>query len=28
MAALTDHLRWFIVKKEVPSYRADFNLWY
>lgn len=28
MAALSDHLRWFLDKKGIPAYQADFNLWH
>jgi hypothetical protein len=28
LAALSDHLRWFLAKKDIPSYKADFNLWH
>jgi hypothetical protein len=27
IAALSDHLRWFLVKKDIPAYQADFALW-
>ncbi len=27
IAALSDHLRWFLVKKDIPAYKADFALW-
>ncbi len=28
MAALSDHLRTFLVKKDIPAYKADFALWH
>lgn len=28
MAALSDRVRWFLDKKGVPAYQADFNLWH
>ena len=28
IAALSDHLRWFLVKKDIQGYQADFNLWH
>jgi hypothetical protein len=28
MAALSDHLRWFLNKKDIPGWKADFNLWH
>ena len=28
MAAFSDHLRWFLDKKGIPAYQADFNLWH
>jgi hypothetical protein len=28
VAALSDHLRWFLVKKDIQGYKADFNLWH
>ncbi|HEY5037805.1 MAG TPA: hypothetical protein VIJ93_01890 [bacterium] len=28
LAALSDHLRWFLAKKDIPGYKADFNLWH
>jgi hypothetical protein len=28
MAALSDHLRWFMNKKDIQGYQADFKLWH
>ncbi len=28
MAALSDHLRWFLVKTGIPGYSATFDLWH
>lgn len=28
MVALSDNLRWFLVKKDIPAYQADFKLWH
>ncbi len=28
MAALSDHLRWFLAKKDIQGYKADFQLWH
>ena len=28
MAALSDHLRWFLNKKDIQGYQADFKLWH
>jgi hypothetical protein len=28
VAALSDHLRWFLTLKNIPSYQADFALWH
>lgn len=28
MAALSDHLRWFLNKKDLQAYQADFKLWH
>ena len=28
MAALSDHLRWFLVKKDIQGYKADFAMWH
>ncbi len=28
MSALSDHLRWFMDKKGIQAYQADFNLWH
>ena len=28
MAALSDHLRWFLEVKKIPSYQAEFATWH
>ena len=28
MSALSDHLRWFLNKKGIPTYQADFSQWH
>ncbi len=28
MAALSDHLRWYITLKNIPAYQADFSSWH
>ncbi len=28
MSALSDHLRWFLNKKDIQGYQADFKLWH
>ncbi len=28
IAALSDHLRWYLNKKDIQGYQADFKLWH
>ena len=28
IAALSDHLRWYLVSYDVQSYKAEINLWH
>jgi hypothetical protein len=28
MAALSDHLRWYLDEKDLPAYKAEFTQWH